>query len=79
MPETSASVSNLDSLSADILRGADEIAEFYYGRREDRWKIYRAHKLKRLPLFRDGAVLCARKSTLREHVRQREALAVVEL
>ena len=47
----------------DILRGADEIAEFLYGDKANRRKILYLIKCK-LPVFRLGAVLCARRSVL---------------
>ena len=48
----------------DILRGADEIAEFIFGDRGSRLKVYYLSDCTRLPIFRLGSVLCARKSVL---------------
>jgi hypothetical protein len=49
----------------DLLRGADEIAAFIFGKtRSNRRKIYYLAETSRLPVFRLGAVLCARKSVL---------------
>ena len=50
-----------DNLSADLLRGADAIAEFLgFPRRT----IYHAVAKGHLPSFRVGETVCARKSTL---------------
>lgn len=51
-------------LADDLLRGADEIAEFIFGKRGGRRKIYHLAETSHLPVFRLGAVLCARKSVL---------------
>jgi hypothetical protein len=51
-------------LSDDILRGADAIAEFIYGEGASRRKVYYLAECSRLPVFRLGSMLCARKSVL---------------
>jgi hypothetical protein len=51
-------------LAGDLLRGADEIAEFIFGKRGGRRKIYYLAETSHLPVFRLGAVLCARRSVL---------------
>ena len=51
-------------LADDLLRGADEIAEFIFGKRGGRRKVYYLAETSHLPVFRLGAVLCARRSVL---------------
>ncbi len=51
-------------LADDILRGADEIAKFIFGERGSRRKVYYLAECTRLPVFRLGSVLCARRSVL---------------
>jgi hypothetical protein len=51
-------------LAGDLLRGADEIARFIFGERGSRRKVYYLAECSRLPVFRLGSVLCARKSVL---------------
>jgi len=51
-------------LAEDLLRGADEIAEFIFGDRESRRKVYYLAECCRLPVFRLGSMLCARRSVL---------------
>jgi hypothetical protein len=53
-----------DELAGDILEGADAIAEFLFGSREHRRKVYYLAECSKLPIFRLGSVLCARKSVL---------------
>ena len=53
-----------DELADDLLRGADEIATFIFGARGSRRKVYYLAECCRLPVFRLGSVLCARKSVL---------------
>lgn len=61
-----------NDLSADLLRGADKIAEFLYGRADERRKVYHLAETSRLPVFRLGAVLCARRSVLLEWISSQE-------
>ncbi len=51
-------------LADDLLHGADEIATFVFGERGSRRKIYYLAECARLPVFRLGSMLCARKSVL---------------
>jgi hypothetical protein len=51
-------------LANDILEGADAIAEFLFGSREHRRKVYYLAECSKLPIFRLGSVLCARRSVL---------------
>jgi hypothetical protein len=53
-----------EELADDLLRGADAIAEFIFGARGSRRKIYYLAESSHLPVFRLGAVLCARRSVL---------------
>lgn len=62
-------------LADDILTGADAIAEFIFGDSRDRRKIYHLAEKSRLPVFRLGAVLCARKSVLLSWIGEQEARA----
>jgi len=53
------------TIADDILRGADEIAQFVFGDVKHRRKVYylTGDAKTRMPHFRIGSVLCARKST----------------
>jgi hypothetical protein len=59
-------------LADDILRGADQIAEFLFGSREYRRKVYYLAECTRLPVFRLGSVLCARRSVLLNWIAEQE-------
>jgi hypothetical protein len=54
----------LPVLADDILHTAEEIAEYIFGDRKSRRKVYYLAECTRIPLFRLGSVLCARKSVL---------------
>src|SRR5580704_6976179 len=56
----------------DLLRGGAEIAEFLFDDPLQRRKVYHLAKTSRLPVFRLGSLLCARKSTLLEWVARQE-------
>jgi hypothetical protein len=51
-------------LADDLLRGADEIAAFIFGDPGSRRKVYYLAECCRLPVFRLGSMLCARRSVL---------------
>jgi hypothetical protein len=51
-------------LAADTLRGAEEIGRFLFGKPGQRRRVYHLVEKSRLPVFRLGSVLHARRSTL---------------
>jgi hypothetical protein len=63
------------TLAEDLLRGADDIALFVFGDVKQRRKVYYyASEAKvRMPTFRMGNVICARKSKLIEWIERQEA------
>lgn len=56
----------------DLLRGADAIAAFLYGSPKLRRKVYHLVASSNLPVFKLGAMICARRSVLMEWIRQQE-------
>ena len=64
------------TLADDLLRGADAIAIFVFGDAKARRKVYYyAGEAKvRMPTFRLGNVICARKSTLRNWIEIQEGV-----
>jgi hypothetical protein len=67
------------NLANDVLRGANQIAEFLLGDRSERRKIYHLVEKSRLPVFRLGSVVCARKSRLTEWIEEQENRAVQDV
>jgi hypothetical protein len=63
------------NLSGDLLRGADEIAVYLYGDAGQRRKVYHLAETSRLPIFRLGSVLCARRSILIAWIAEQERRA----
>ncbi len=63
------------TLAEDLLRGADAIAVFVFGDAKARRKVYYyASEAKvRMPTFRMGNVICARKSKLIDWIERQEA------
>ena len=63
------------TLAEDLLRGADAIALFVFGDAKERRKVYYyASEAKvRMPTFRMGNVICARKSKLIDWIERQEA------
>jgi hypothetical protein len=53
-----------NGLAPDLLRGADQIADFMFGESTHRRRVYHLAESSRLPVFRLGSVLCARRSVL---------------
>jgi hypothetical protein len=62
------------TLGDDILRGADDIAAFLYGDARHRRKVYNLVETDRLPHFRLGSTVCARKSVLLSWIKLQEKL-----
>ena len=63
-------------LADDLLRGADSIAEFIFGTPGCRRKVYYLAECSRLPVFRLGSVLCARRSVLLNWIAAQENRAL---
>jgi hypothetical protein len=61
------------SIAEDILYGADSIAAHLYGNSSHRRKVYNLVETERLPHFRLGAMICARKSILLNWIETQEA------
>jgi hypothetical protein len=59
-------------LAGDILSGANEIAEFLFGDRKHRRKVYNLVETDCLPVFRLGANICARKSVILSWITRQE-------
>lgn len=53
-----------EGLADDLLCGADEIAQFLFGPSGSRRKVYYLAACTRIPVFRLGTKLCARRSVL---------------
>lgn len=70
---TSSAKQPAGSLAGDILYGADGIAAFLYGDGKLRRKVYNLVETARLPHFRLGAAICARKSVLLSWIGNQEA------
>src|SRR5690349_15098370 len=63
---------SMDGFGTDILTGADEVSEFLFGTRGKRRRIYALVGAKRIPFFKIGGVVCARKSRLRKWIEDQE-------
>jgi hypothetical protein len=61
-----------ENLADDLLRGAEEIAGFLYGDRTQRLKVYHLAETSRLPVFRIGSKLHARRSVMMEWIASQE-------
>jgi hypothetical protein len=65
-----------EGLADDLLEGADKIAEFVFGDASKRRKVYHlasdAKSGSKLPVFRLGNTICARRSTLLQWIAAQE-------
>jgi hypothetical protein len=68
-------MSATESLGEDLLQGADQIAHFLFGDRARRRRVYHLAENSRLPVFRIGALLCGRKSSLLAWIAEQERQA----
>lgn len=64
------------TLAEDLLHGAEAIAVFVFGDIRHRRKVYyyASDAKVRMPVFRIGNVICARKSTLRNWIAAQEGM-----
>ena len=60
------------TFAQDLLRGAEEIAQFLFDDANARRKVYHLVATSRLPHFKLGSMICSRRSTLRKWVEQQE-------
>ena len=58
--------------AGDLLEGAAEISLFLFGTREKRRKVYHLAASSRLPVFKLGAEICARRSVLLTWIQEQE-------
>lgn len=63
---------NPNNLSEDLLIGADAIADFLFGDPNKRRQVYHLAQTNQLPIFKLGASLCARRSTLLSCIQDKE-------
>ena len=66
--------STKDDIASDLLKGGGAIAEFVFGDKNERRRVYQLAEMGDLPLFRLGNIVCGRKSTIRRHLAEQEAL-----
>jgi hypothetical protein len=64
---------NDPQFAQDLLRGADEIAEFLFGDRKLRRRVYHLSTSTNVPLFKLGAMVCGRRSVLLSWIHEQEA------
>lgn len=74
-PESAAHLNSAKAsspLAGDILHGAEEIAEFLYGDRKSRRKVYHLVESGHIPFFKIGNNVCTRKSVLLDWIEEQE-------
>ncbi|KWT64252.1 hypothetical protein APY04_3516 [Hyphomicrobium sulfonivorans] len=70
------STSNDTPFSSDLLRGANEIAVFLFGSVKARRKVFHLVETSKIPVFRLGSMICARRSVLMKWVAEQEQRSV---
>jgi hypothetical protein len=60
------------TLADDMLRGADQIAKFLFGDEAERKRVYHLAATSRMPTFKLGAIVCARRSVLMDWIASQE-------
>jgi hypothetical protein len=56
----------------DLLHGVEVIAQFLFGDRKLRWKVYHLVATSNLSTFKLGSTICARKSVLLKWMKDQE-------
>jgi hypothetical protein len=59
-----------------IIRGADAIAEYIFGDRRHRRKVYYLAECSKLPIWRLGSTLCLRPATYEKFIKDQESRVV---
>ena len=79
-PRKDSTTTSTNDLAPDLLRGAAEIAKFSFGKADAKGikRVYDWAYAGKLPTFKIGNTLCARRSTLLRHIDRLEAGSVVE-
>lgn len=72
-PATGTLAQNRETLADDLLLGAEAIADFLFGDSGKRRQVYHLAQTNQLPIFKLGASLCARRSTLVTWIQAQEA------
>ena len=72
-------MSSQQAFSDDLLRGADQIAEFLFGDSTRRRRVYHLAEQSKLPVFRLGVMVCARKSSLLSWISAQEERGMGEV
>jgi hypothetical protein len=72
-PASSAGTAEPCPLADDMIRGADAIAEWMGLNRR---QIYHLAATSRLPVFKMGSILCARKSRLMDWIKEQEERSI---
>jgi hypothetical protein len=66
-------VNDEKDLADDLMMGGEALAEFMFGNKEERRKVYHLAESKNPPpFFKMGSVICARKSTLLRWIAEQE-------
>jgi hypothetical protein len=76
-PNTVPNEKPLDEGDERIIRGADAIAEYIFGDRRHRRKIYYLAECSKIPIWRLGSTLCLRPATYESWIKAQEIKAVV--
>lgn len=64
---------NDPEFAQDLLRGAEEIADFLFGDRKLRRRVYHLAATSNLPVFKLGSMICARRSVLLKWIVEQES------
>ena len=64
-----------DTIHDDLLKGADKIALFLFGDANQRRRVYHLADGSKLPVFRLGNSVCARKSAVLSWIEAQESQA----
>lgn len=65
-------------ISADMIRGASAIAEYMFGDRRYRRRVYHLVQTSRIPIARIGSTLYLRPSTYQKWIETQEARALID-
>jgi hypothetical protein len=71
-PTTGPIEKPLDQSAEAAIRGAEAIAEFMFGDRSHRRKVYYLAECSKIPIYRLGSTLCLRPSAYNSWIKEQE-------
>jgi hypothetical protein len=75
-PTTGPIDKSIDQTAEPAIRGAEAIAEYIFGHRSHRRKVYYLAECSKIPIYRLGSTLCLRPSAYHIWIKEQETRSI---